>query len=293
MKPVMITTHFDTESKYDQLWRERENKAIVDAGFELVTVGSTVFGLKDVEFDYLQNRDVAFRCYANQEHMIDEMLRHVGIKRIVPNVHTANDWYKSLDHDIEFFGRKIGHLDLKRFGYIEEIAQMKSLETSLRGMFDEFERGGEVFVKSTTKSSFIARLRNYPDLLEEITYALGISCHNMPSELIFSNPKHINHIDNLEYDREEYRVFIIDAHPVTTSIFTDTKSDRGYTTIDRFARKFAKRYESKLPRAYCLDIARDVYDGLFVVELNGFAASGFFADHDIDKLFTTLKRVNV
>lgn len=289
MKSYMITTHFDTKSKYDREWRDRENKAIVNAGFELVTVGSNIFGIEETDFTHLVDKHVAYRCYANQESMIEELIRHNISKPIMFNASAANDWYKSIDHDIRFFGRKIGHLNLRRFGYLEEMNQVREFEKSLRAMFDEFEKGGQVFVKSTTKSSFVAKLRDYKELLDEMMYSLGISCHNTPSELIFSNPMHIHQIDELEYDREEYRVFVIDAKPVTISLFTDNKADRQYSHVERFARKFAKHYENELPRMYCVDVARDVFNGLFIVELNGFGASGYFADHDLDVLFMKLK----
>lgn len=288
MKPIMITTHFDTDSKYDKQWRDLEDNAIQNAGFELVPVRSNHFGV-DFDFDKIGDRPVTFRCYANQERMIDAMLKHVGSKQIVPDMHVANDWYKIVDrYDLKFFTRRIAYLNLKRFGYLETFKEMRSLETSLRAMFDGHSRDGKTFVKSSTKSSFVAKERTYKELLDEITFALGVSCHNMPAELIFSEPLRIKKADT-EYKREEYRTFVINGHAVTTSIFSDTRSDRDYGHVNRFVRKFAKKYGDKLPNAYCIDTCRDQYYGMVVVELNGFAASGYFADHNLNTLFAHLK----
>lgn len=291
MKPIMINSHFKTDSKYDREWREKENKAIVDAGFELRHVESNHFGVEN-PFTDLAGRHVTYRCYANQERMLDAILNHEKAVNIVPNIDQANEWYKIIDrYDLKFFGRRIGYLNLKKFGYLEEYKQMRSFETLLRSMFDGHSSHGKSFVKSSTKSSFAAQLRDYKSLLEELTFALGVSCHNTPTELIFSEPLRIKPADT-EYKREEYRTFVINGYAVTTSLFTDTPSDRDYSHVNRFVRKFAKKYGEKLPKAYCIDTCRDQFLGMVVVELNGFAASGFFADHNLNTLFAHLRALS-
>ena len=138
-----------------------ENNAIQNAGFELIDVNSNHFGVQ-FDFDKLGDRPVSFRCYANQERMIDAMMKHVDANQMTPDMHVANDWYKIVDrYDLKFFGRRIAYLNLKRFGYLETYKEMRSFETALRSMFDGHTRSGKSFVKSNTKSSFVAKERTY------------------------------------------------------------------------------------------------------------------------------------
>jgi hypothetical protein len=95
---------------------------------------------------------------------------------------------------------------------------------------------------------------------------------------------------NAGYGIEEYRCLVINNNVVTTSLYTDMPRTRSYSEVNYFANDFVHTFKYQLPNSYDLDICRLTNGELAVVELNDISGCGFFADHDLPKLFKSVYR---
>lgn len=287
-KLIALTTHRPQDTSYSKKYDHLETEALKAAGFEIVS-------FKDVDHEQLKDADVLVRCYAAEEAQLEQFVIKQGGRPIVRNMDSANDWYRHITWGTSWYGREISHASLQRFRYLDEPYEVKELRNFIGDVFNYFGRDvdGErkVFFKADVKGTLPAGVRNEAEALEEITYWLALSCHNRLSTLIFANPISIRKKDTYKYRVEEYRCFIVDDGVSSISLYTDRKSQRTYGKVQQYAHMFANRFRNFLPVAYVLDIARLESGELVVVELNGFGASGFFADHDLTKVFKDIAAI--
>lgn len=289
MPHVMIKANNMPVAGYKKIYKQREAIAITRAGFEQHELAIGMFGIEDAPDIDLTGRMVFTRHYANQHTYIANYIVNRGGKLAVPGYWTAADWYKSLpiSPNDEFFSRDIAWYSLREFGYLEEKSELQALHKLIDNVFEKYAVQDKLFVKSETKNSFTAKVYTKGELEELLLFLLGVGCHRTPGEIIVSTPMDIKTSD-AGYDREEYRCLIVRGKCSTASIFTDEPSQRNYTEVVKFTNSFAKKFAAHLPNTYDLDIARLTDGRLIVVELNDIAACGFFADNDLNKLFTDL-----
>lgn len=292
MKPVLLTTHTKQSNNYTKEWFDRERAAYKVAGFELETIDQRfLMGMALHDDDHFAGRDVFIRCYANEEASLERIVRKAGGNPIIPNMDNANNWYRNITWGVKWFGREISHSDMKQFGYLEYDYQKKALRKHLELIFDYFSRDGKVFFKSSTKQNLQPAVRTLDEAYEDISYSLSMAIHHQMDTLIFQNPIEVE--SNTDgFGREEYRVYIVNDKVSTVSLFTDNQKSRDYTRVIAYAESFAKTFCNFLPLGYCLDVAITAQNEMVVIELNGIGASGFYADHDINKLFKDIKDIH-
>lgn len=273
-------------------YHQRELDLIKHLGMPVRPVECSLFGITDKKRPKLEG-SVFIRHYAGQHVYYRQYVSECGGRLIVPQYWRANEWWYNTPEPIQkkYFGRLFGYQDLRRFGYIDEMAQVKDLNATLERLFDQYAYQGHLFLKAPDKGSLPAALYDLEDAKEQVGYWLAVPCHKRLGTLIWSQPMAIGGAPT-KYGKAEYRCFIVDNKCSTISIYTDEQSQtKNCAAIEAFANDFAQSSTAhgNLPHAYCLDIA-ELQDGrLAVVELNDIAASGFFADHDIKKLYEDLE----
>ncbi len=294
MKPVMLTTHsvrMNIGSEYDRQYRGLEVQAAEAAGFEVSRLTSGVFGPKGEPDVILSGRNVVLRHFVGEERWLPSYVVERGGRLLIPASDEAGNWYKNLTFSTTWFSeRSIGSFSLTAYNYLDEPGELRQLVRDLEELYTDESIGGQLFTKSTTKSNLSPKVRSLAELVDELTYLIGLACHNRPTEIIWSHPISIMQTES-DYGIQEYRCFVVDSHVVTCSLYTDRRrSDRDYSGVADFAQSFASFYATYLPRAYCLDVAA-LTDGSFsVVELNDFQGSGLFADHDVKAVYAALHR---
>jgi hypothetical protein len=295
MIPILLQSKRKDVKGYRKPYVLREAKAIAKAGFEVMELETGMFGISnDPNYD-MTGRTVITRHYAGEDRAIVPYVEAHGGTLAVPGYANVQDWYKlPLDvfTDVFMGGRRMAWYPLAPYGYLETLEESKALRLLIEKAFDEFAIDGKVFAKSETKNSFSAGLYTKDELIEDLTFLLGISCHRMPKELIISQPMPITELPHSKYKKDEYRCLIVDNKVSSVSLYTDDpRPHRDYKEVEHFAQQFANAFQNKLPKAYDLDVARLTNDKLAVVELNDISACGFFADNDLDKLFADLYRL--
>lgn len=291
-KPLILTTHQRRGSDYDKTWFDRETNAWKEAGFDVETISPLFLGGQAVhDEDHFKDRMVFVRCYSEEEQGLERIIRRAMGEPLVPNMDGANNWYRNITFAKSWFGREIGHSEMAQYGYLDDDWQVAALKKHLGLIFDFFAVDGRVFFKADSKHTLSPKVRDMNEAYADISYWIALACHNRLNTLIFQQPIEIEHNTDA-FGREEYRVFIVGDKVSTVSLFTDETKSRDYTRVIAYAEAFARQFCNFLPIAYCLDIAVVHPNEMVVIELNGIGASGFFADHDVAKLFMDIRKLN-
>lgn len=97
----------------------------------------------------------------------------------------------------------------------------------------------------------------------------------------------IMNISKDEYEKQEYRIYIVNGKSVNASRYVDYDTKEVPTEVFSFAQKFSD-FHKNLFSSYVLDIAF-CEDGKYrVVELNNLSASGRYRSNDFDKILCAI-----
>lgn len=297
--PVLLTTANKPVRGYRKSYVTREANAIAKAGFEVIELNNSIFGLVDPPDVDLTGRTVVCRHYAGDDRSFIKWVEANGGTLATPNYAATLHWYKIMRLDniaTKYWflgGRNMAWYSLAPYGYLETKEEMAAFKEFIGELYYEpgkYVTNGRVFVKADVKGALAAKIYTKEELYETLSFLIGVGCHNTPRELLVSEPMAIAPA-NTKYKKDEYRCLIVDNKVSTVSLYTDRKANRDYTRVIKFANWFAEKYAGKMPNSYDLDICRREDNSLAVVELNDIAACGFFADHDLDKLFADLYKL--
>lgn len=285
MRPIVLTNQGDTNR-----WEKRERKAATKAGFEIIRYNPPIIKELDHGGPNIQGRVVLPRHYANGDRQYRQYVKHKNGRLLVPNYWKANEWYKVLCNDPQAFrwlGRNLSWVDTASL-YDEDNPTTK-LSIILDDIF-RFAVKGKLFIKSPYKLSIGAGLYTKKEAFEAVDYEVAMGVHFRLNEIIYSEPVEIQAIRS-GYRKDEYRCVIVGDKVSSVSLYTDYHKERDYSIITKFAGDFAAYFSGKLPSYYVLDVAKLKNGNVVLIELNDICASGWFADNDLEKIFSDLYKL--
>jgi len=300
MQPIVLTNHVSGDHGGQQ-YKKTETVAQQVAGFKVKRTSIfdmlNFFGIKATKSPDYNGAHILPRHYANESSIFSNYIERNNGILLVPNYHLANSWYKIVPQDsraYHWLKRRVSWLDTgalcrdSKDNYSEWQTEIcRTVDT----MFS-FAKCDKVFIKAPGKRSIGSELYDFRQAVEALTYQFTFQVHGKLTEVMYSEPMQIAAANN-EFAKAEYRCFIVDGRVSSVSIYTDKKHQQNGDIADMlfFANEFAQHFYMCLPLAYCLDIARLINGDLAVVELNDVGGSGFYAQHDIQRVFGDLYKL--